>query len=262
MTINAGIGDMILCHAMLSSAGFEEVEVSINEEAVSVFRSDLHLEFAHRLASQIFTPPVFRLVSSPRDLLAGLTPQCLAVRYGLRPAVPDLRAALSAADDRQGEGHVAVTTKVRGWPRSQYEAVRGEFLALLRSLRLPVVLVGERRVGMMPEYQIHGESLVYSIYEDLRPLAAADETVPEFGVTPPSWDRFVADCTIMRNAALTVTLGSGGNVSMGFACGRQCLSMIGGTEMGTFMAAMPADDRLILCPSVDKYLAELSRWSA
>lgn len=259
LTINAGIGDMILSHAMLTTAGFDEIEISIDEGALSFYRSESHLGFAYRLATQLFSRKPFRLV--PPAGCPGMTPQEVSARYGLSPAVPDLRSSLAISGGHRGDGYIAVTTKIRGWPRCFYEEIRGQFLAAISSFRLPVILIGERRIGATHEYQIHGDSLVYSIYDDLHPLAAADETVPEFGTTPATWSRFVADCTIMRNAAMTVTLGSGGNVSMALACGRRCLAMVSGTEMEGLLSSMPDSDRALLCRTGGDYLSELARWS-
>ena len=255
VTLNAGIGDLIHCHAMLESKKhlYEQIDVSLNERGLVEARNTSHIPFARRLMSLLFCSPPYRIMR-PED--EGLTPQQLC-RHGFHPIAPDLRRILPLAGEAPPP-FVAVSTKVRGWHWHEYEAMRETFLGLLEdiSLRLPLVLVGERVLSMTPDYVWSHSGLVYSIYDDLSRLTCVDQTFPEFGEAPAQWDQFRADCTTMYHAERVITLGSGGNVSMAMACGR-CLAMIGGTEMGEFFEAMPAVPRLTLCKSVSEYLSEL-----
>ena len=256
VTVNAGIGDLIHCHAMLEAdkAKYSEIDVSLNERGLVDARNADHIPFARRLMGLLFCAPPYRIMR-PED--EGLTPQDLQAE-GFLPIAPDLRRILPLAGVEPPPPFVAVSTKVRGWPRQEYEAIRETFLGLLEdiSLRLPLVLVGEKVLTMTPDYVANHSGRVYSIYDDLSRLTCVDQTFPEFGDAPAQWDQFRADCTTMYHAERVITLGSGGNVSMAMACGR-CLAMIGGTEMGEFFEAMPAVSRLTLCKSVGDYLAEL-----
>lgn len=255
VTINAGIGDLIHCHALLESQKhrYGQIDVSLNERGLVDARNADHIPFARRLMGLLFCDRPYRIMRPEAD---GLTPQQLC-RHGFHPLPPDLRRVLPLAGESRPP-FVAVSTKVRGWPRHEYEAMRETFLGLLEdiSLRLPIVLVGERVLSMTRDYVESHRGLVYSIYDDLSQLTCVDETFPEFGETPAQWDQFRRDCTTMYHAERVITLGSGGNVSMAMACGR-CLAMIGGTEMGGFFESMPEVGRLTLCKSVSDYLAEL-----
>lgn len=258
VTVNAGIGDLIHCHAMLEAGkqGYERIEVSLNERGLVEARNTTHVEFARRLAALLFADPPF-VLADEADPDGGLTPQQLC-HHGFRPVAPDLRRVLPLAGAEPPAPFVAVSTKVRGWHRQEYEAMRATFLGLLQdiSLRLPLVLVGEKVLTMVPDYVANHSGRVYSIYSDLIRLPCIDATFPEFGESPAQWDQFRSDCTTMHHAERVVTLGSGGNVSMAMACGK-CLAMIGGTEMGGFFEAMPPVSRFTLCKSVSDYLAEL-----
>lgn len=255
VTINAGIGDIIHCHAMLEAEKnrYGQIDVSLNERGLVEARNSDHIPFARRLMSLLFCSPPYRIMR-PED--EGLTPQQLC-RHGFHPMPPDLRRVLPLAGEVPPP-FVAVSTKVRGWPRHEYEAMRETFLGLLEdiSLRLPLVLIGEKVLSMVPDYVANHRGRVYSIYDDLSRLTCVDETFPEFGESPAQWDQFRRDCTAMYHAERVITLGSGGNVSMAMACGR-CLAMIGGTEMGNFFESMPEVPRLTLCKSVSEYLMEL-----
>lgn len=255
VTINAGIGDIIHCHAMLEAEKhrYGQIAVSLNERGLAEARNTSHIPFARRLMSLLFCAPPYRIMQ-PED--EGLTPQQLC-RHGFHPVAPDLRRVLPLAGETPPP-FVAVSTKVRGWHWHEYEAIRETFLGLLEdiSLRLPLVLVGERVVSMTPDYVRSHSGRVFSIYDDLSRLTCVDQTFPEFGDAPAEWDQFRADCTTLYHAERVITLGSGGNVSMAMACGR-CLAMIGGTEMGNFFESMPEVSRLTLCKSVSEYLAEL-----
>lgn len=255
VTINAGIGDIIHCHAMLEveKHRYERIEVSLNERGLADARNTRHIPFARRLMSLLFCSPPYQIMR-PED--GGLTPQKLCW-HGFHPVAPDLRRVLPLAGEAPPP-FVAVSTKVRGWHWQEYQAIRETFLGLLEdiSLRLPLVLVGERVLTQTAEYAGHHAGRVYSIYDDLARLTCVDQTFPEFGDSPAEWEQFRRDCTTMYHAERVITLGSGGNVSMAMACGR-CLALVRGTEMGEFFEAMPEVGRLTLCKSVSEYLAEL-----
>lgn len=245
LTLNAGIGDLILSHAMIGDA---PVSVSIDDRAIVLNRSPEYREFAWTLLRTLFGS---RVVEEYGD---GLPPQGL-VLYGFTPAVPDLRHVLPMLDGPPAPC-VVVTTKVRGWPRRRYEAIRQEFLARLSKIRR-LVLVGERAIGRNAEYVEHGEDKIYSIYDDLKLLPCLDATVPELGITPPRWADFRLDCTRMAYAERVITLGSGGNVSMAMACSGNCLVHADGTEMESLFRAMPASDRVRMCSTDAEYLEAL-----
>ena len=257
VTINAGIGDIIHCHAMLDAERhrYERIEVGLNERGLEQARNAAHIGFARRLAALLFSGPPF-VLTDEADPDGGLTPQQLC-HHGFQPLPPDLRRVLPLAGEAPPP-FVAVSAKVRGWPRHEYEAIRETFLGLLEdiSLRLPLVLVGERVLSLTREYAESHCGRVYSIYDDLSRLTCIDNTFPEFGESPAGWDQFRSDCTTIYHAERVITLGSGGNVSMAMACGR-CLAMIGGTEMGEFFEAMPEVSRLTLCTRAHDYLVEL-----
>lgn len=258
-TINGGIGDLIHCHAMFEAAKdrFDDIEVIMDEHSLAAARNAQHIAFARRLLSLLFRGPLYRIGSDERGDSVGMTPQSLR-QFGLAAAAPDLRDVLPIAGVEPPPPFVAVSTKVRGWSRCEYEAIRPELLRLLEAIsrRVSLVLVGERVLSMVPDYVANHAGRVYSIYDDLKALPCVDATFAEFGEAPAQWEQFRSDCTTMAHAERVITLGSGGNVSMAMACGR-CLAMIGGTEMGEFFEEMPAVPRLTLCKSVGEYLAEL-----
>jgi hypothetical protein len=258
VTINAGIGDIVHSFAMLEAARarHSEIQVAVDHVGLAGARNASHNDFAHQLATHVFSDPAYTIV--PQQT-AGATPESLQ-QQGLPMAVPDLRDVLPLPGTPKPKPYVAVTTKVRGWRIQNYLAIRGQFLWRLALLaeRLPLVLVGERVLTETPEYHGHGRGFAYSIYEDLRLLPCIDATFQAYGNEPCQWDQFRVDCTTMHHAELVVVLGTGGNCSMAMACGR-VLCLTQNTEMETYFHDMPADDRITLCRSPDQYLEELSR---
>jgi hypothetical protein len=248
VAINAGIGDIILSHAMLSSSGCDYV-VGLSHHAVNDNRSEGYASFAKSLALLLFGEnrvdwSIDGYGVNPLELWSEAIPA----------ASPDLRDVLPAGVELPIDNYVVVTTKVRGWQRGVYEKIKHRLIEAVGKVAKTktIVLVGERDIGMNAEYRHHGKEMVYSIHEDLADIESIDLTVPELGITPPDFDKFRHDCLVMKNAIAVVTVGSGGNVSMALACGN-CIALTEGTEMGRLFCRLPADPRHRLCRSADEY---------
>lgn len=242
VTLNAGIGDLILSRAMLPA----DVEVALDYDAIDRYRTPAYREFADALFRSLFHG--FTIVESDQS---GMTPQEIAA-LGFKPGVPDLRPRRVVV----AEDHTIVTTKVRGWHCDRYLAIRTAFLERISRMK-KVILLGEREIGRNAEYDEHGYDNVYSIYEDLKPLADIDVTVPELGATPPSWQDFFEDCAMMSAAGRVVALGSGGNVTMAMAFASRCVLNVGGTEMEGFFNDMPSSPRVCRCTTDAAFLEAL-----
>lgn len=259
VTINAGIGDIIHSFAMLEAerARHDKIRLAVNHAGLHGARNVTHSPFADQLTGHLFADRCYEIVPQAND---GNTPQQLH-DAGIAMATPDLRDVLPLAGTPKPRPYVAVATKIRGWLRPNWLAIRERFLSQLGDLaeRLPLVLVGERVLTETPEYIGHGPEFAYCIYDDLRLLPCIDTTFPAYGNEPAQWHQFRIDCTTMAHAELVVVLGTGGNCSMAMACGRRMLCLTQNTEMGGYFHAMPADERIELCESPVKYLEELAR---
>lgn len=230
--LNAGIGDLILCHAMLAPlAASGRHSVCLSKRAIEDARSEAYLPFARRLMSLLFDG--FEIENEVDAI--GLDPICL-MGMGFRPTLPVLGDVLPAGESVCDLPYIAISTKVRGLARARYDAISERMLASLREISrgVPLVLIGEREIGRNAEYLHHGDNLVYSIYDDVRTLPCLDLTVPELGITPPSWVQFRQDCLTMREAAAVVALGSGGNVTMAMAVGAPW-GFVEGTEISPYL---------------------------
>lgn len=250
---NAGIGDIILLHAMLERLG-QPATIGLSEAAVTQARSEAYRPFAQKLMETLFFAPQYTLDWSLKD--GGIDPPTLHFRYGLPVGAPDLRDVLPAGEPVASAGYVVVHTKCRGWAKARYLGIKDRLLSSIRRIaesRL-IVLLGERRIGMNAEYRHHGPDFVFSIYEDLCDIPCLDLTVPELGITPPDWTTFRQECLVMRDAAAVVALGSSGNTTMAQACG--CwIGCIGGSEMEAYLRQMPEDPRHRICREPEEFLA-------
>lgn len=256
VTINAGIGDIIHCHAMLE-AEQDKVRLAVNHAGLREARNPRHSDFADLLARFVFCGPQYEIVA--QRVPAGGTPQGLR-EAGIAMAAPDLRTVLPIAGvSPPPTPFAAVATKVRGWRVERYAAIRERFLSRLAAVagQMPLVLLGERVLTETPEYRNHGRGFAYSIYEDLRGLPCIDATFAAYGKEPAQWDQFRIDCTTMAHASLVVVLGTGGNCSMAMACARRMICLTDETEMGEYLHAMPADERIRLCRTDEEYLEEI-----
>lgn len=233
IVLNAGIGDLLLSHAMLYGV---DCAVSLSRPAVLRARDVCYLPFAIRLMTLLFGDRAVSVAEAP-----GIDPIAL-LSAGFPARRPSLASVLPAGEPLVTGPYVAVTTKVRGLDRSRYEAMRPRLVSSLQSIAavVTVVLVGEREVGENAEYRHHGKNRIYSIYEDLQQVPHIDLTVPELGHTPPSWDQFGLDCLHMRDAIGVVALGSGGNLTMALAVGRP-VGFYAGTEMAEYLQWMPLE---------------------
>jgi len=254
LVMNAGIGDIILTHAMLEAAKAEHptIRVGLCDRAICVARSPAYRPFARSLVELLFSSPPYQIDYA----LPGPGTDPTKLVSFLPVGAPDLREVLPDGEPVASAGYVVVLTKIRGWRRARYEAIRPRLLAALKKVAASrlVVLVGEREIGVNAEYRYHGADYIYSIYGDLAGIPCLDLTVPELGVTPPAWAAFRQDCLAMRDAAAVVGLGTGGNTTMAQACG-QWIGNIGETEMEAFLRRMPEDPRHRLCREDEEFLA-------
>ena len=210
--------------------------VSLSRSAVLRARDEWYLPFAMRLMTLLFGDRELSVVDAP-----GVDPIAL-LSAGFPARRPSLASVLPAGEPLVTGPYVAVTTKARGLDRHRYEETRPRLVSTLQSIAavVPVVLIGEREIGENAEYEHHGASRIYSIYEDLQQVPHIDLTVPELGRTPPSWDQFRLDCLHMRDASAVVALGSGGNLTMALAVGRP-VGFYAGTEMAEYLQWMPLE---------------------
>lgn len=251
VTINGGIGDILHSKPLLDQVD-GQYDLCLSELAVTHYRSKEHIEFSRTLAERVFRR---RVGPPPSGLFQGYTPQDIVATLHVRPVMPDFRDVLT----RTIPNTVSVLTKVRGWHRRDYEAVRPRFLELIRevSKSYDIAIVGERKVTYFREYQMHTDNMVYSIYDDLvsvldsrNVLDMTQETIPSC----PDFDLFARDCRLIQSTENTIVLGTGGNATMGMSFGNFCPIMAHATEMGTFLMAMPPSERVPVCRSMEEFL--------
>lgn len=246
VTLNAGIGDLILSHAMLAATIRTPIEVRLSSHACHSARGGQYFPFAWKLFEHLFKWDDRFVIKGHVDE-PGIDPLTLA-RLGFRPTRPMLAKPY---DGVYPNSHV-VHTKVRGLERSCYEAIRPRFLAAL--WRLPeITLLGEKTMTIVGEYE-NKKSKVYSIYDDVKdlPNVAFDYTRDEL-LTRPDFNLFLVDCHFISSSAYTICLGSGGNTAMAMAYGTP-LGFTRGTEYGAFYEHMAGNP---FCREEEGFLLQL-----
>ena len=220
--LHVGIGDLIVCKSQMLQCGIPHIFVSPNRKIAEKYRSPKHWHFIFELMKAIYVEPVFTVTddqSYPRVCWEFFK------KRGVKPKRLDLSKQLC-----NGHGfnykYVALNTKVRGMKKEWFLKNVTEFRKALKSINYRLVLIGEREIGMNPEYK-NITIPPFSLYEFVQDLADVDLTVPELGITVPNINDFRQKCSYLRDAHAVINVGHGGNVTISCAVNDQTINLFG-----------------------------------
>jgi hypothetical protein len=132
--------------------------------------------------------------------------------------VVDLRPKFNSERD---SSKIVINTKVRGLYRHQYNLIKNKFYQILNESDKQFIILGEKEVEYGKEYQIHGDQIIYSIYNDIINNISKDKiidlTIPKYGISSPDFSNLMKDMDIISKHK-NICFGVGGTV---FLC--QCL---------------------------------------
>lgn len=215
--INIGIGDIITSKSYL-------LDLVRRGRTVTVRPTHRHLnmrgagyaEFVQRFMELVFFEPGFIVESG--DTKTEPSHWAQLRRDGLKQHIVDLSGVLPLASDLTPlEPYICVNTKVRQYSRSRFLTIKDSLLSVLANLPTKVAIVGEKVVEQNVEYAIHGDDVIYSIYNYLMELPQdkiIDLTVPALGLSTPDLATLRKDCYIMAQSRCVVNIGYGGNLSL------------------------------------------------
>jgi len=117
---------------------------------------------------------------------------------------------------------IVLHTKVRNLHRGVYNSFKKKFYDILNNSDKEFIILGEREVEYGKEYTIHGDQVIYSIYDDvmnnLDKNKIMDLSMPKYGISSPNFEVLMNDIDIMSKHK-NICLGSGGVLVLcSFAC--------------------------------------------
>jgi len=212
IALNVGVGDIIVCRAMLMSLSVK-INVMLNYGLLGIRGGESYRGFIVDFTKKVLEGDD-RFSFDPLRT-AGYPGKCWNELWaeGMRPQYMDLSGQLCSGKSLDCGPYICLHTKIRGF---QYAGIKDQFLSTLRlvATRYKLVLIGEREVEMNEEYKIAGGT--YSIYDSLKSLdGAIDLTIPKLGITPPMISQVLQDCKYMNEAVANVVIGFGGSLSLG-----------------------------------------------
>jgi hypothetical protein len=218
-------GDLIIYKTCLDQVknNFDQIFITYNKFHIKLLKNDSpeYWKFLDDIGKLFFTEPPFILNKGEfpyrhhRDIIRDLQ---------INPVKPDLKHLLCKGQSLNvDEEYIVITTKVRYFPRNNFNVLSKEFFNVLSYLsqKYKIVVMGERVVERNIDYANHGIDQIYSIYDEIianiSPGRLIDLTIPALGLTSPQLNNIQQDCFIMNAAKCVITLGIGGNLFMALA---------------------------------------------
>jgi hypothetical protein len=206
-------------------------------------------EFTEKLFKELFSEPPYVIQDTPYSV--SLSPINLARHINSQFKVLNFEKYFckDLDDSQEVEDYFVVLTKIRGWHYSNYCSIKEKYLDILNkiSLKNKIYIMGERKIGLNKENELHGPQLIYSIYDDLIQNISnvKDLTVPELGITAAKYNDFINDCKIMNRSKNVICFGVSGSIDMAMSV----------SNIVNYYGHSEAEDMFNLMPKQkDKYL--------
>lgn len=255
-----GIGDLIHLKQLLddSSSKYDKINIALDHDVIKNFKSNYneYLNFINPLFIKLFSENPYNIVNTVESPL--YSPIVYVNHYKQNPEIPNLEKYL--CDEQYFSDEIVVLTKIRGFNIKNYNYIKNNFLNLLNILsqKNKITLMGERNIGMNPEYIHHGNESIYSIYTDLinNIKIYKDDTIDELGNTAPEINHFYNDCKKLNAAKYVICLGSGGNVSMAMATSK-IINFYGYCEMEPLFKLMKPQENKFITNNLSEFYNKL-----
>ena len=224
---NVGLGDIIYLKQLLDDTKhlYKSIQITPNTETISSTKNDFvnHFKFLYNIFYDLFLEDPYEIVYSPEfsglSLNHGSYISFLNTVFGIKvqPKIPNLEKYFCKKIYPKNN-NILITTKVRGIHISEYENIKNNFYTLLNQIgkKYNLILIGERQIGINPEYKRLDNKELFTIYEDLIKYLKnyQDKTTTSMTDVTPDYSDFLEDCSIMNSSKKVITLGFGGNVAM------------------------------------------------
>lgn len=261
---SCGIGDLLHLKQLLDDCkhNYSNIDIGLDHNIIRTHKPnyDEYFSFINLLFLKLFSEYPYNIKYNID--CQTYNPISFSENYSICPAIPNLESYLCQSNvEYMEKDYIVVLTKIRGFDYANYLEIKKQFIDLLNkiSIKNKIILVGERLIGMNPEYLIHGKNKIYSLYEDLKNNVNyyEDKTIEELGSTSPNIQKFYDDCTLLNKAKNVICLGSGGNVSMAMATSN-IVNFFGNCEMEQFFSKMPKNNKKFLSNNILEFYNKLN----
>jgi hypothetical protein len=228
MTVNMGVGDLVLIKSMLDCVKdrYSNIYISPNTSFFDDIRTkDYKNGMIKEYIEYLFGNDPFYILDDKKyerrntetlfwnDKILFKGPQGLNDRFCI-------------GEPLNVGKYVTVTTKIRSIKKSTYTKIKDNFLKSLLDLsyKYKVVILGERDLPNWPEYKNELSDNVYVIYDDIINALPKENIVDmSYNTNTNTLKNLQQDCLYMKNAYYNITIGMGG----GF-----CLTLLSGNVLG------------------------------
>lgn len=116
--------------------------------------------------------------------------------------------------DNNFKNHIVIFTKVRDLDYDNYKSVSYQFFEYINKLDRQIVLLGEKQLKYEGEYLIHGNTKIYSIYQDCIKYVKQDKLIDMtkslYDFDDFSLENILKDYSFICNSYQTFIFGGGG----------------------------------------------------
>ncbi len=114
----------------------------------------------------------------------------------------------------ENTSYTILFTKVRNFPIDHFALFKEDFYAALNTMKSKIILLGERNVQYGNEYNIHGESKIYSLYHDFKKNISQDKIIDlskdMFSDSGFDITSIINDLTLISSSKQIIMIGTGG----------------------------------------------------
>ena len=257
----AGMGDILHSKQVLDEVkdNYDVINIHYDIDSLQVYKGnyDQFTEFTVKLCEQLFSEKPYVIKDTPSSLLLSPIDLCRHINSRLKILNFEKYFCEESNNNREDENYIVILTKIRGLDYSSYNSFRERFLNSINILsqKNKIYIMGERKIGMNKENEIHGSSQIYSIYDDLiqNIQNIEDLTVEELGITASKYEDFLNDCQIMNRSKSVICLGFSGAVDMAMSVSN-IVNYYGNFEMYNLI---PNDDKKFLTNNLEEFFTKL-----
>lgn len=255
------MGDILHSKQVLDEVkdNYNVINVYYDIDSLREYRGnyDQFTEFNVKLCEQLFSEKPYVIKDTPSSLCLSPVEICHHTNSRLKILNFEKYFCKEMDDNKEDEKYIVILTKIRGLDYSIYNSFRERFLNSINILsqKNKIYIMGERKIGMNKEYQIHGPTQIYSIYDDLIQNIhnIKDLTVEELGITASKYQNFLDDCQIMNMSKSVICLGFSGAVDMAMSVSN-IVNYYGNFSMYNLT---PKDDKKFLTNDLEEFFTKL-----
>jgi hypothetical protein len=262
---NLGIGDHVFLRSFLDPIKnqYQNIYITHATDALAYWfnNNQDRLKFNTQLANLIYNEQPYKFILNanypffPNDRIVK--------ELNSKPIRPNLDC-LCEGKSLDINNYIVITTKVRQFPKDQFERIKEMLSATLLELanRFTIVILGERTVERTKEYDAEvNRNQIFGLYDYLINVLPQgkfiDLTIPTLGNTPPTLSQFQQDCLLIKESVASISFGIGGNFWINYAVAKQIIGLRSDNETGTDLI-LDSSPNLFLTKDMNQFIQNLN----